>query len=667
MKKMKRTIGSVIMLLGSAALMNGQSALPKVRIMGKTFYYYESQKGETLSEIADRNGWDLSMLARTNPEVSHRPDAGTLIYYPVPKAGESASSKKNVAGGHFSHNVKGGETVYGIARQYNTTPEEIFRLNPAVEQKGLKKGSVILIPMADAGVVENVAEEFEDFDESAPRDVKASDWTSAVSSAGSRTPINSSSKLSAGSSVELAENTSDNSVNTASRESQNDLSVREHNNYLANDKREEDFNRDMPSQNGKYIFHTVGEDESLYGIARAYETSIEDIFKVNPGLGAGGPAAGSIIRIPTERKAQEKYLEKVEESSVESLTQYKVKRGDSWGTIAETFNITEETLRSANPDIEKPEKGAIISIPVVTTIVVEKEVTAEDPREKNAQGVQELYDEVHSLSQADRDRYTINETPTVGVAVILTDVGRNADEVRNKQNKEMEFSRGAITAVDALKNNPYKTRLTILDGSLPVADITSALDEFNPSMIVSTSDTSLPQYILDYVADKQVLVVNAFDARDESYIDNPKVLQYLVPTSYMNAEITDYFDTNFKDYKLIIAGNPESSDALGASIIETFAKRGKDWVAEYNIAELPETVLEDDGKYLIYGTPTGSKDVKMLLENIGEMRMRNVMSDIRVMGRPNWVPYTSTLGDLMGENYVYLPSRFYFDPDDSST
>ncbi|MDE6558808.1 MAG: hypothetical protein K2K29_02850, partial [Muribaculaceae bacterium] len=66
-------------------------------------------------------------------------------------------------------------------------------------------------------------------------------------------------------------------------------------------------------------------------------------------------------------------------------------------------------------------------------------------------------------------------------------------------------------------------------------------------------------------------------------------------------------------------------------------------------------------------TPTGSKDVKMLLENIGEMRMRNVMSDIRVMGRPNWVPYTSTLGDLMGENYVYLPSRFYFDPDDSST
>ncbi|MDE6811199.1 MAG: LysM peptidoglycan-binding domain-containing protein, partial [Muribaculaceae bacterium] len=426
MKKMKRTIGAVMILLGASAMLYGQSTLPKVKIMGKTFYYYESKKGETLAEIAGRNGWDMGMLERTNPEVAQKPDAGTLIYYPVPKGELKTDQGKQSGNGtkNFTHHVKSGETVYGIARQYNTTVDQIFSLNPRLEQDGLKKGSDILIPLPEesvAGVQEAETEEF------------------LVSEPASTTEEKLMKEIGTG------------KVTTTA-----------------------DFEKDMRSQNGKYIFHTVGEEESLYGIARKYETSIEEIFKVNPGLGAGSLTAGSIIRIPAERKVPERYTETVEESNVESLTHYKVKRGDSWGSIAEAYNIPEDVLREANPEVTKPEKGDVISIPVITTVEIEKEFIAEDPREKNVQGVQELYNEVHSLSQSDQDRYKINETPTVGVAVILTDVGKTADEVRSKHNKEMEFSRGAITAVDAMKMNPYKTRLTILDGSQPEGDITSA-------------------------------------------------------------------------------------------------------------------------------------------------------------------------------------------------
>ena len=51
-----------------------------------------------------------------------------------------------------THEVKKKETMYGIARMYGITVEELVQANPGMEQPGyqLKKGSVITIPVAQA-------------------------------------------------------------------------------------------------------------------------------------------------------------------------------------------------------------------------------------------------------------------------------------------------------------------------------------------------------------------------------------------------------------------------------------------------------------------------------------------------------------------------------------
>ena len=85
-------ISVAVAAVGGIGIVNAEAPLPKVTILGKTFYYYETKKGETLNDIASRYGWDEKILSSVNSDVDSHPDSGTLIYYPVAKGASSGSS-----------------------------------------------------------------------------------------------------------------------------------------------------------------------------------------------------------------------------------------------------------------------------------------------------------------------------------------------------------------------------------------------------------------------------------------------------------------------------------------------------------------------------------------------------------------------------------------------
>lgn len=435
----KNILVALTLVAGGFSLAFADVPLPKVKILGKTFYYYETQKDESLYGIAKRFGFDLETLAQTNKEVAATPDKGTLLYYPVDKIADENEQKSEEA-----------------------------------EEK-----------TAEQAPVRNVDTRY---------------------------------------------------------------------------------------------FHIVEEDESLYGIAREFGLTVDELMTMNPQLRNGSFTVGSELRI------------KEEEPSVDDYT----------------------------------------------------EVISENESQDNASAA--------------------------SVAIILTDVGTSAEEKRNKKNKEMEFARGALTAVDEMKDGKNKIRLTIIDGSQEPEVVRYSLDSFGPKMIVTTSDKNIPEYIINYADSASVKLINSFDTKDERYLSNPNIVQFQVPSSYMNSEVAEYVANKFGDYTLLVAGNVDASDALGSAIIERFSQLGPDKVTEIDIAQMPELQLEEDfGKYLIYGTPYSQDDVQGLLKKVSDLRNRFMLSDIRVIGRPNWITYAKPLKELLGNNYTYVPSRFYFDPENLYT
>jgi len=99
-------------------------------------------KGETLTGIARDYNTTVDALVAANPWLEAGLQAGTVIQVPV-----------RVTGSH-RHTVQEGENFYKLSRQYDTTVSAIIAANPGVDHTHLKPGQVINIPDVRAAGVD---------------------------------------------------------------------------------------------------------------------------------------------------------------------------------------------------------------------------------------------------------------------------------------------------------------------------------------------------------------------------------------------------------------------------------------------------------------------------------------------------------------------------------
>ena len=168
------------------------------------------------------------------------------------------------------------------------------------------------------------------------------------------------------------------------------------------------------------IAHEVLPKETLYGIAKQHDITIEDLYKINPNLEKEGLKKGQIIKIPQTafdnfvintvpekavevQKAAvlEKNIPKKEvvvlpiaeekiEVSTEGIT-HKVLLKESLYSIAKQYRITLATLQKANPTLGSKalKVGQKITVPVKadtnSSLVLEEKVikTEKDPSSNN--------------------------------------------------------------------------------------------------------------------------------------------------------------------------------------------------------------------------------------------------------------------------------------------
>jgi len=139
-------------------LLNVPTAPPVVHLVR-----YRVQRGDTLAGIADRFDVTVAELKRWNHIPGDRAPRGAQ--FRIYAGGESAQtspakqrSAKNTSRGFenvparnsekpeaLEHRVKPGETVYSIARKYQTTVSAIRQANPFLADRKLQAGDVVSI------------------------------------------------------------------------------------------------------------------------------------------------------------------------------------------------------------------------------------------------------------------------------------------------------------------------------------------------------------------------------------------------------------------------------------------------------------------------------------------------------------------------------------------
>ena len=199
----------------------------------------------------------------------------------------------------LEHRVIQGETLYGLARKYDVSVNDINEENKLLLSDGLKIGQIIVIPtkgnIVSNEVVHSVEKETEEIVVSKP--------------------------------VEVEE--------------------------TIVEKKEEIISEPFATNSSTFIQHRVVQGETLYGLARKYDVSVNDINDENKQLLSDGLKIGQIIVIPTIGNTVSN--EVVHSTNRESIIKHKVEPKETLYGLSKRYNVSVEDILSQNKEVK--EKG----------------------------------------------------------------------------------------------------------------------------------------------------------------------------------------------------------------------------------------------------------------------------------------------------------------------
>ncbi len=106
-----------------------------------------------------------------------------------------------------------------------------------------------------------------------------------------------------------------------------------------------------------YISYTIQKGQTLYAIAKQFNTTVADILAANPALDVQLYYAGDVICVPRA-------------GTTCNGIQYTIKRGDSFYLIAQRYGIPLANILAANPGVDpaRLQVGQVICVPTGTPV-----------------------------------------------------------------------------------------------------------------------------------------------------------------------------------------------------------------------------------------------------------------------------------------------------------
>ena len=262
---------------------------------------YIVKKGDTLYGISNQFGVSVTELAELNGIKGSNLDIGMVLLIPN-KSGENPNNM-------FMYTVKDGDTLYGIARKYNTTVQEIIDLN-YLKNNIINPGMIIRIPEIYTKEEEMYMPNYINYV------VKKGDTLYSIAKE-------------YGISIDLI--IKDNGLVDNNLKVGDILRIR-----TSQEEVEECFGPSYTPPNNimNIVNYTVKKGDNLYSIAKKYDTSVSNILSLNK-LDSTNLKIGQVLKIPSS-------------SNIINNNIYVVKKGDSLYSIASKYNTTVDNIKKLN-------------------------------------------------------------------------------------------------------------------------------------------------------------------------------------------------------------------------------------------------------------------------------------------------------------------------------
>ncbi|MBR1668832.1 MAG: LysM peptidoglycan-binding domain-containing protein [Bacteroidaceae bacterium] len=317
--------------------------------------------------------------------------------------------------------------------------------------------------------------------------------------------------------------------------------------------------------------HEVQSGETLYSIARLYNTAVASLLEMNPGLEADHIMAGQKINVPaaqqnnvsapvtqqpvqqqtqptTQQPVQQAVRQQVQPQNQQSVevpptpnrprykTLHEVKKKETIYGISRMYGVTEEQLISANPDLKKGKlkKGTVLNIPY----------TEEENAEYQAE-------QQKIIEEAMKPKVTMY--PTVKVAVILP-FSKAEEKVSAESQKMINLYQGFLLAVDSLKQRGCNVEVFAYDEVSPATPVSTILQKpemKNMQLIIGPIRQWNMKSVADFAHQNGIVHVAPLSNELALVNEHPTTFQVNAPNSLMYNQVYNRFSLIHKDHNII--------------------------------------------------------------------------------------------------------------------
>ena len=420
-----------------------------------------------------------------------------------------------------------------------------------------------------------------------------------------------------------------------------------------------------PSSKQEGSFHTILNGETLYGLSKKYNLTVRSIMDANPGLSATNFKAGQVIRIPagneknslpeaTEQPKEEQQPAPAVKPNYRDM--HRVQRGETVYSIARMYDISEEELLAANPELKdarKLKRNSFLAIPYPkkeeVKVVEEKEPTTTELFQENSKKKEKLN--------------------TIKAALVLP-FHKDGTPVTESQ-RMLEYYQGFLLALDSLKQTGSNIDLYTYNSGTDLADINAVIAKpelKEMDVIFGPLYQAQIKPLADFASTNSIRLVIPFTSRDDAVFNNPQVYQVNTPQSYFYSEVYDHFGRQFPNAHVIFVetGQTDKTDFI------------KGFREDLQRRSVPITTLSESSDYMeMRGVlrndkdnifvPTSGSDAALfktlpqltLVVRDSLLNVNQGIDNIHLFGYPEWQTYTNNFLDSFFELDTYFYSSFY--------
>jgi len=302
-------------------------------------------------------------------------------------------------------------------------------------------------------------------------------------------------------------------------------------------------------EDDKFIHHIVKKGETLFGLSRRYNVSIEDIAKVNSEV-ESGLVLSQVLLIPKEKlKSDDQVIKK------DSITfiYHQVKQKEGLYSISRFYNISIQEIESYNKDVLASglKYGTTLKIPRQTVVTIstpqaqqafveKKEPIVVEPKPEIKKPVIVCDTFVYSksnqiynislllpiLPEAEEPDSVDMIDPATGEKIVEKE--QDKDRITTKSSNYLDFYEGFLLAVDSLKRDGLSMNISVFNTKNSIDEVSNLIKEKaiqEANLIIGPVYPDLLSPMADFSRQNRINIVSPLSPDNSLLKNNPYLFQ----------------------------------------------------------------------------------------------------------------------------------------------